>query len=204
MTIFTSRRFWSSVACAIALVVMFVPRAVAAPIVVPSVSTLPGGLFEYSYELQNSADSLENIFDFRLLFTDTETVTGLAAPTGWTFAPASPGLVNWFSGGESADLLPGASLRGFLFQSVLGPGTISFQTTGHPPPIIVEALADNPPIEGFTQGPVVIVLPPDPGPDPGPDPEPAPIPEPATMWLTGSSVVALVGWARRRRAARPE
>lgn len=188
MTITACRRAWSSLAGTTALVVLFASRSFASPIIVPSVSSLPSGLFEYSYTLQNTADSFESLFDFGLFFTDTETASNVIAPPGWTVFPLGPGFVDWFSVDASGDLLPGASLAGFSLQSVLGPGSIAFRTVGYP--VGGDPFDANPETSGFTLGPVPA------------EPAPDPVPEPVTLWLTASGLAGVVGMARRTRAPR--
>ena len=76
----------------------------AVPIVTPSVTDLGDGTFRYSYELLNSSDSTENIFDFGLFFEGTP--DDVIAPVGWDII-AGLGFIDWFSIDAATDLLAG-------------------------------------------------------------------------------------------------
>ena len=164
------------VAMGIGLLVLLSGSPVGAiPIVTPTVNDLGGGTFQYSYDLANPLGSGENLFDFGLFFEGQP--LNVVAPSGWDHIEGL-GFIDWFSPELAFDLLAGATLGGFSFESFLGPGLIRFATVG------ADAVSDavGTPIEGTTLGPST-----------------APIPEPATLLLLGTGIAGLIPFTRKLR-----
>lgn len=155
------------------MILLAASQALASPILVASVSTLPDDTFLYTYELINPADESENVFDLGLFFEGDP--LNVSAPTGWDYI-AGLGFIDWFSLAPETDLAPGASLRGFSFQSPFAAGTIAYQTLG------VNAVTGDvgTPVFGETDGPVSAV------------------PEPSTVGLLGIGIAGVL--LRRRRS----
>jgi len=157
------------------MALLFASPALASPILVGSVSTLPDDSFLYSYELLNPSTELENVFDVGLFFEGDP--VDVSSPTGWDFI-AGLGFINWFSLMPENDVLIGQTLTGFSFRSTVGPGAIQFQTLGADP--VTGAVGQ--PVSGTTVGPTSV-------------------PEPGTLWLMA---VGLAGLVRQRRYRRDE
>lgn len=141
--------------------------AMAVPLVSPTVSDLGGGVFDYSYEVTNPADSGESLFDFAITFSGNP--ENVLSPSGWD-SIFGLGFIGWsaldFSGAD--DILPGAGLAGFSFESPLGPGEIDYSIIGSFGTVFA----------GTTSGPS------------------ASIPEPTTALLIGAGLAGL-GLVRR-------
>jgi PEP-CTERM motif-containing protein len=156
------------------LTVLSASPAAALPILNPTVTDLGGGMFGYSYELINPADSTENVFDLGLIFEGI--ADDVVAPTGWDVITGL-GFINWFSTDPVSDLLAGSSLGGFSFASPVGPGGVVFATLGVDSSTGEVGL----PAFGLTDGPSL-----------------TPVPEPGSLWLLGVGLSTLV--ARRLRS----
>lgn len=150
------------------LALLYASPALAVPIVTSTVTDLGGGVFGYSYELTNPSGGTENIYDFGLFFQGTP--DNVAAPTGWDFI-AGLEFIDWFSVDPANDLLLGASLGGFSFESVVGPGEIVFTSLG------ADALTGD---AGFPESGTTV------------GPNPAAVPEPGSIWLLGAGFVVLI------------
>lgn len=142
-------------------------KALAVPLVTPTVTNLGGGIFSYSYELTNPAGSMENIFDFGIFFVGDP--NNVAIPAGWD-AIFGTGFIDWFSTDTPYDLAVGAPpLSGFYFESSFGSGDILFTIQGADP------FACDPALCGITAGPVS-----------------SSVPEPMTLLLLGAGLTAMV------------
>jgi hypothetical protein len=171
------QRYGIIAVCAGLLVLLSGALAGAMPIVTPTVTELEGGLFEYSYELSNPLGSAENLFDFGLFFEGQP--LNVAAPPGWDHIEGL-GFIDWFSPEPAFDLLAGATLGGFSFESLLGSGLITFITVGGD--AVTGAVGI--PIEGTTLGP-----------------SSAPVPEPASLLLLATGMAGLIPFTRFLRKA---
>lgn len=157
------------------IALLFACPALANPILVGSVSTLPDDSFLYSYELLNPSTELENVFDVGVFFAGDP--LDVSSPTGWD-SIAGLGFINWFSLMPENDLPIGQTLTGFSFRSALGPGTIEFRTLGADP-----VTGDvGQPVSGATVGP-------------------AAVPEPGTLCLMALGLAGLVVRHRRYHGA---
>lgn len=131
------------------------------PCVIPTFAEKGPGVFSYSYELNDPTGSPEDIFDFGLFFNGMP--HNIIAPEGWDFI-SGLGFIDWYSPDPATDLLPGASLSGFYFESTLAPGEVSFTTLGQN----VSSGDVGLPFYGNTVGPVAAV---------------SAVPEPSTIML---------------------
>lgn len=162
------KRFgWGGTWGVVLVLASFVP-AFAVPIVTSTVTDLGGGLFTYRYEVTNPVESAEILYEFGLFFSGDP--SNVASPAGWD-SIFGLGFVDWFSTDMSADLVAGASLENFMFESRLGPGEIQFATVGY------DAISGYDPdhlttFGGTTVGPTV-----------------SSVPEPSTMLLIGVGFV---------------
>jgi hypothetical protein len=164
----------SAVFASLALIsVLSAAPVFASPLVLPSVTVLGDGTYEYGYNLSNLVDSTENVFDFGLYFTGEP--LDIFAPSNWDYI-AGTGFINWFSLAPEFDLTAGSSLD-FSFRSALAPGDITYSTLG------ANSLTGDVGATEFgdTRGPV------------------SQVPEPGTLSLLGAG--CLVAWfAQRRRS----
>jgi hypothetical protein len=163
----------------VGLVLLVSVPAQAVPLVTPTVTELGGGVFEYRYDVANPASSSETLYDFGL-FGFTGALSNVLSPTGWDAIfgsdPVFGSFIDWFSLDPLSDLVAGASLGGFSFESLVGPGEAQFTSLGYD----AGSGEVGVPVTGPTVGP-----------------NPTPVPEPGPLLLVGWGLVGL-GVARRR------
>jgi len=103
-----------------------------------SVSGPVGGVYTYSYTIENDPLSTESVWEFWVYPTAPfwgisqiiDPVTGWIA---WDFLTDYASYIQWFSTDPSYDIPPGGSLSGFSYQSAGPPGTIGYEVGGSDP-----------------------------------------------------------------------
>jgi len=99
-----------------------------ANIVPTAVGPSASGTFTYSYLVQNSSSSIDDIFAFGLAGL-TDPLTSILTPTGWD-VEVTTAAITWTSLDPTFDIPPGASMSGFGFQSSVPPGSVTSATFG--------------------------------------------------------------------------
>lgn len=90
-------------------------------------------LYDYSYQVQNSPASTDNIYSFGLFGLNGVAIENLQAPTGWSVLYEDSSVV-WTGYIFAAQLAPGASISGFSFTSIGPPnGSLNYFTLGYDP-----------------------------------------------------------------------